>query len=257
VLHLEAVDDAAAELDALSFGSLMHDVLLDFAKSELRDSSDEEEIRLVLRDALDRRAASIYGDHALTPVEIQIEQMRTRLEQFARVQADWAAQGWMIERAEIDAQHAIEVDGRPIVLHGRIDRIDRHRETGQRMVIDYKSGDKAGPPDDAHRKAGQWVDLQLPLYRHLVRGLQIEGPVGLAYLTLPKDAAAAGVHVATWTDADLAGADELFFGIVRNIRNEVFWPPAEKPPYGGDDFSVICQDGVFDKSPQPEEAAAR
>jgi RecB family exonuclease len=227
----------------------MHDVLMQFAIGELRDSSDEEEIRLALRDELDRRVGELYGDHALTPVEIQVEQMRTRLDRFAEVQADWVASGWIIEQAEVDVQHEMSIDGLPIVLHGRIDRIDRHRETGRRIVIDYKSGDNAGEPDAAHRKSGEWIDLQLPLYRHLVRGLEIVDAVDLAYFALPKDVAQAGVLKAAWSEAELAAADELFFHVVRKIRNQEFWPPAEEPPWRGDEFSVICQDGVFDKSP--------
>ena len=59
---------------------------------------------------------------------------------------------------------------------------------GKRMIFDYKTSDPAKTPEKAHRKkSGEWIDLQLPLYRHLVAGLGIEGPVELAYINLPKD----------------------------------------------------------------------
>jgi ATP-dependent helicase/nuclease subunit B len=254
VLRLEAVDDLAAELDGGAFGGLLHDVLHEFGQSELRDSTDADAIRRLLRDTLDRLATEQYGERALTPIEIQIEQMRIRLDQFAEVQARHAEQGWVIERTEYDAEVEIQVDDAPIVVGGRIDRIDRHRETGRRLIIDYKSGDAAKSPDEAHRKSGEWIDLQLPLYRRMVCGDETDDPVQLAYFLLPKDVARVGVSESPWTDAELSSADECFAQVVRGIRAGVFWPPAEKPPWGGDEFSVICQDFVLDKAPRTEDA---
>ncbi|MEQ8789202.1 MAG: PD-(D/E)XK nuclease family protein [Pirellulaceae bacterium] len=252
VLRLKAIDDLAAELDGGAFGELLHGVLLDFGQSELRDSTDAEAIRRLLHDALDRRTLEQFGGQALTPIEIQIEQMRLRLQRFADVQARHAEDGWVIQRTEIDASAEILVDDQPITVGGRIDRIDRHRETGQTLILDYKSGDSAKSPDEAHRKSGDWIDLQLPLYRHLARDLGVEGPVRLAYFLLPKDVARVGVYESPWSDVELASADERFWQVVRDIRGGLFWPPAEHPPWGGDEFSVICQDNVLDKTPPTE-----
>ena len=56
------------------------------------------------------------------------------------------------------------------------------------MIFDYKTSDTATTPEKAHRKRnGDWVDLQLPLYRHLVAGLGITGDLDMAYIVLPKD----------------------------------------------------------------------
>ena len=73
---------------------------------------------------------------------------------------------------------------------GRIDRIDRHEDTGQWRVIDYKTSNAANPPEKVHRRGSKndrhWVNLQLPLYRQLVReALDVDGDVQLGFLDPP------------------------------------------------------------------------
>ncbi len=168
---------------------------------------------------LERETASQFGRHALASVQVQLEQLRLRLDAFAEKQAERAAAGWVIESTEGQGREhtdaVLEVDGRPMVLRGRIDRIDVHRETGQRAILDYKSSDSAKTPERVHQRGGEWVDLQLPLYRHLARSLGIEGPVQLGYVLLPKDVDKVDFCMAPWTDADLAAADEVARQVVK------------------------------------------
>ena len=75
---------------------------------------------------------------------VQVEQLRLRLAAFAPWQAGWVAQGWRIEHVETgpeEGEAAIVVDGQPMFLRGRIDRIDVHESSGKRMIFDYKSAD--------------------------------------------------------------------------------------------------------------------
>lgn len=256
VLKLQASSDAAEELDGGLFGSLVHDVLRQFGLSTCRDSADPAELRQCLREMLDRGTASQFGRHALASVQVQVEQLRLRLDAFAEKQAERTASGWVIESIEgREREHTdavLEVDGQPLILRGRIDRIDVHRETGQRAILDYKSADTAKTPEKAHQRGEEWVDLQLPLYRHLARSLGIEGPVQLGYVLLPKDVDKVGFCMAQWTDADLAAADEVARQVVRNIRDEQFWPPTDPPPDFSAEFAAICQDGVFEKRLPPK-----
>jgi RecB family exonuclease len=255
VLKLQSSSDAAEELDGGLFGSLAHDVLRQFGLSRCRDSTDPAEVRQCLREMLERGTASQFGQHALASVQVQVEQLRLRLDAFAEKQAERAAAGWAIESIEGQGREhtdaVLDVDGKPMILRGRIDRIDVHRETGHRAILDYKSSDTAKTPEKAHQRGAEWTDLQLPLYRHLARSLGIEGPVQLGYVLLPKDVDKVGFCMAQWTDGDLAAADEVARQVVRDIRDELFWPPTDPPPDFSEEFAAICQDGVFEKRLQP------
>ena len=132
-------------------------------------------------------------------------------------------------------------------------------------VLDYKTGDKAESPRKKHirgKAAGDpllpahWVDLQLPLYRYLLRSIeglneQLEGKkIKLGYVTLPSAASNTKFDIANWSDDDLVTADQAAHEVIRNIREEVFWPPTDPFPYRNfDDHSAIVQHGVFGRAP--------
>jgi RecB family exonuclease len=182
----------------------------------------------------------------LPAVDVQIEQLRLRLHAFADWQARWAADGWRILHAEAvieDGRAPLIVDGQPMFLRARIDRVDVNENTGRAVIFDYKTSDKGKSPDETHRTKDQWIDLQLPLYRHLAAALNIEGPVDLGYIVLPKTLGEANGHLATWTEAELASADEAAAKVVRGIRGGIFWPPQSPPPAFSEKFGPICQDG--------------
>jgi RecB family exonuclease len=245
-LHLESLVDAADELDGALFGSLAHVVLSDFGQSRAAGSTDLEEIEACLSVGLDEAMKAFYGKWPLPAIRVQVEQLRSRLRAFARWQADWAREGWRIEHVETspeDGKAALIVDGQPMYLRGRIDRIDVHRN-GKRVIFDYKFSDRAMAPERTHRRKGEWVDLQLPLYRHLVAGLGITGPVDLGYIVLPKDTSRIGPILAEWSDADLGDADRTAEAVVRNVRAGNF-PRSLIPPPFSEVFAAICQDGQF------------
>ena len=248
-LKLESLDDHDEELDGASFGSLAHEVLGRFGRSPLAQSTDPDEIAAFLHSMLDSELKRAYGNRPLASIRVQIEQLRLRLTHFARWQADHAAQGWRIkyvEQGPAADQAPFEVDDRPIYLRGRIDRIDVEEATGRSFILDYKTSDNAEPPAKTHlRNKTQWVDLQLPLYRHLARALGVDGPVALGYVAIPKDPKRIALLKADWTDAQLEEADETARQVVRDIRNGRFWPPADTPPAFSEPFAAICQDGQF------------
>lgn len=247
VLRLESLGDGAEELDGAAFGSLGHAVLDAFGRSPACASTDAQLIEATLNDALERTVKAWYPG-SLAAVLVQVEQLRARLRAFAQWQAGWARQGWRIEYVERQIQEGqapLVVDGEPMYLRGRIDRIDVNTATGKRVVLDYKFSDTATTPDKAHRKSDEWIDLQLPLYRHLVQALEIREPAGLGYVVLPKDTSKVGASLAPWTDAELAAADRAAEGVVRGVRAERFWPPAKPAPAFSEEFAAICQDDLF------------
>jgi hypothetical protein len=247
VLGLQALADSSEELDGAMFGSLAHAVLDEFGKGPLRASTNARAIGDFLSTALNQCVCEQFGENPLAAVLVQVEQLRTRLTALAGWQAAWAAQGWQIERTEVDVRGetaALTVDGQPMYLRGRIDRIDVHAD-GRRVVFDYKSSDALKKPEQTHCVKDQWIDLQLPLYRHLAAGLGMAGPIGLGYIVLPKDISKAGALLAEWTEEELRAADRTAEEVVRGVRAQRFWPPTSPPPEFSEEFSAICQDGQF------------
>jgi hypothetical protein len=102
-----------------------------------------------------------------------------------------------------------------------------------------------------HVRGGSWVDLQLPLYRHLVRDLGVPGTVQLGYVLLPKDTSKVEFRLAEWSAEELADADEVARHVVRQLREQIFWPPREPPPDFSEEFAPLCQDGIFDRDRDP------
>ncbi|HUY36608.1 MAG TPA: PD-(D/E)XK nuclease family protein [Pirellulales bacterium] len=249
VLRLAALDDAAEELDPRAFGTLAHEALREFGSDpDCARLTDADAIRRRLDAALDTLVQERYGDERLSAVDVQIEQLRLRLGAFADWQARWASQGWRIAHAEfeVDGPAApLIVDEKPMGLRARIDRVDLHEEQGY-VIFDYKTSDKAKTPEQTHRKAQtRWIDLQLPLYRHLTPALGIPAEIKLGYIVLPKVLRDTREHLAEWDPDDLAAADLAAADVVRGVRRGHFYPPAMPPPDFAEEFARICGDGQF------------
>ena len=208
---------------------------------------------------LDEIVRRRYGRSCLPSVRIQVEQLRLRLSAFADWQAQHRAQGWRIQTAEATSDDE-QVHGslyrepfpvtqdQRIILRGRIDRIDVHDDTGERMILDYKTGDGGKSPEAAHRQGGknakQWIDLQLPLYRYLIGAHESHDQVRLGYIILPKSVSQTGLVEAEWSADELEDADETARRVILSIWNNEF-PKAEKPPAFSEAFAAICQDRIF------------
>ncbi|MCE9552226.1 MAG: PD-(D/E)XK nuclease family protein [Planctomycetes bacterium] len=250
ILKLEGVSDDATELDGGAFGGLLHDVLAPLKEPDLAGELSAEKIEAFLLDNLRKELRIRYGKQGLAPLEIQFAQLRHRLSALAKWQAGWAAQGWRVTHTEIDADPAtalLLVDGSNVRLRGRIDRIDVNERSGEIAVLDYKSSGTVHKPGQTHRRGdGAWIDLQLPLYRHLLQGLNLHGPIRLGYIAVPNDVTAVGVLLADWDETALSEADEAARNVVRNIRQHNFWPPRDPGPNVPPDFAAICLEGVFD-----------
>jgi len=247
-LGLAAQSDAGEELDGGAFGSLAHDVLRAFGESEMAGCTDPETLSAWLGSALDEAVRTEYGSSPLSAIRVQVEQLRRRLAAFARWQAAWTAEGWQVLRVEAVPEEpgaSLVVDGEPVQLRGRIDRIDVHATRGEWFVVDYKTADRPRGPDKVHRQGESWVDLQLPLYRHLVRAMGIEGRVRLGYVNLPKDTTAVALAEAEWTPEELETADRTAEDVIRRVRRGDFWPPVHPPPEYFEEFAAICGDGPF------------
>ena len=255
VLGMEALDDQKIELDAMDFGSLVHDTLHQMAlNEEMRRCEDVTQLQDFLCAKAVDWVTERFGRSPPLQVEVQLESARQRLRQAARVQAGLVRQGWDIVHAEMKIQG--EMEG--VQIRGKIDRVDRHRQTGQIRLLDYKTSEKGGVPEEAHfgslsadrecpeyarievaGKQRRWIDLQLPLYAILLSSSpELRGPFELGYFNLPK--AVDDTSVVLWDDpssALLESARACAGGVVSDIKSRRFWPPAQKPKY--DDFESL------------------
>jgi ATP-dependent helicase/nuclease subunit B len=258
VLRLRGDSDRPAELNAAQFGTLLHGVLDQFATGPCRDETDEKRIAEFLRDQLECQAAEQFGTRRLAAVNLQLKQLQMRLDGFARWQAERAQQGWRIRHQEeaCEARPSfLRFDDQQVAIRGRIDRIDFHEEREEWMVLDYKSSDRGRKPRETHNKGDDWVDLQLPLYRHLAMTLGIVPSIQsiqTGYIVLPKDTSKIDLLPSDWTEEELRSADERAAEVARAILDEQFWPPAPNPPRFEDDYSGICQDSVLQLGRPPE-----
>lgn len=224
VLGLRVFEPTGRELDADVFGSLVHEALRGFGRSAEASSADAEKVAASMLDALEEQARGLIGSSPTASVRMQLDMARRRLGFVAGWQAERARAGWRILHQEWSPAGGcgLEVDGEVMGLRGRIDRIDRNERTGEFSLIDYKTGRVAANPVGAHRRSsGEWVDLQLPLYRKLASSVVGgDGGVQLAYLEVPTKDPNGGdlLRVAAWTEADLADADATACDIVRAVR---------------------------------------
>ena len=196
--------------------------------------------------------AERFGLSPSLQIKIQLDAAKQRLRAAARVQTDLVREGWEI----VDSEAKIETELAGMPISGKIDRIDRHRETGCIRILDYKTSDKAQSPDEAHfgsasrdvadymmvtinGKEKRWTDLQLPLYRMLLPEKEIfKSPIELGYFNLPKAVSDTGVVIWENFSAELMeSARSCAESIVKDIQNRRFWPPVSKVQY--DDFESL------------------
>jgi ATP-dependent helicase/nuclease subunit B len=242
VLRLESLDDRKRELDAALFGNLAHEVLERFGRNEkVRRSLEPEVIERFLHGELRELARELLGARPLPAVRLQLLQLERRLSGFAEHQVRKRAEGWRIhavEWAPAAGGVELEVDGEPVTIRGRIDRIDHRPESGEFALWDYKTGDKTGKPAGAHYGKAGWKDLQLPLYCLLAEELYRDAlggglPQHYGYIRLGKDHEHTGfAGVDSWggkkgtfesLDDGIHQAWEAARDVVRRIRNKEFF----------------------------------
>lgn len=253
VLYLKHINDDSIEIEANSFGRLIHKVLEIFGESDIRDTQDSKLIENFVLEKFDTFLQFQYGDikNRNVAVDIQFEMAKRRLKNFAKHQVELRNQGWKIFKTELifdkktknpNAMEVEIIEG--MLLKGRIDRIDYNDDTKQYAVFDYKSADTAVKPEKSHWggttfnvKRG-WLDFQLPLYHYLIQksGQFQNGGIQLGYFNLPKDDKGGVRFVPEGFDVGSAIAECQ--DIAKKIQEQIFQPMQPPPRY--DDFSEIC-----------------
>lgn len=262
VLGMEAVDAAKSEMDAFDFGRLCHAPLEKLKETPWRDCADEALLRDMLLREFDAEAAKKFGTELAVPLVAQLESARQRLRRAATVQARERAAGWVVQ--DVERKFTIEFEG--ITVVGKIDRIDRHEQSGAWRVVDYKTSDTAKAPVAAHLASAKrdreypewarvmfdgkervWADLQLPLYLHALPGLIAGADTRAAcgYFNLPKAIGDTGfVGWDGYTIELQEAAMRCARGVLAAVREEKFWPPNELIDAERDPFAELFQRGV-------------
>ena len=235
---------------------MIHGALEAFARDEtVRDSTDADGIADFVHGRLEAFLTHTYGRHWPLPVVVAAESARNRLGAFAHTQARLRAEGWRVMMGEISFDDLLgegrvfRLDENGAAVAGKIDRVDFHEKLGWR-ILDYKTAASAVFPDEAHLVASRenagwppafarmdgedgaaerrWVDLQLPLYRHLfgiALGASFES-VQVAYFNLPQALAETGVCVWENYSRELeTSALACARGVCAGIAGRCFWPP--------------------------------
>jgi ATP-dependent helicase/nuclease subunit B len=250
------VTDDAREIALPDAGTVMHEVLHTFGRNLILSRLPvARELAAALHDLLDQAIVAQFGQHPLPVVRLQLSAFRQRIDDFARWQIEHARAGWQIRfvEEELPANTTITADdGAPMIIRGRIDRIDFHPATRTWRIIDYKTNDAGKAPRDAHREGskgdGDWKDLQLPLYHYgfasRLRELEPDSTLELGYVRLPADPAQAGWCAADFSSVEIEEAIGLARSIVGAIRRGEF--PLGEPLGFDDPFGLILQTPVFD-----------
>ena len=248
VEKVRAFEHDRLELDGGGFGDLLHLSLEGLIDSPVAASTDANATADWLTENLKAIARKRFGVKPTPALQIQLEQAVRRLEAFAVHQAAQIAAGWRIKYIEhkVEKSHGITLDvgGQSMIVHGRIDRIDYHPRDGRFAVWDYKTGDMAGKPKEAHLKPnGTWTDWQLPLYGLLIKTLKIEdlSKVSFGYILLPKNPADTKFVIADFKLEQHAQAIESAKGIARKVMAGEFWPPKYKGISNFDECNAITQ----------------
>ena len=248
------------ELDPMGFGSLVHAALEAWGKAEAErtaageaPTTDQERIERDVLAAFDRIRRGQFVPDVRGAYEVQFALAIERLRAFARVQSGWAGLGWSVHGAELvfdtfgGAIPAPLIGPSCVRLVGRIDRVDVHPELGY-AALDYKTSSEAERPEGAHRqpKTKRWLDLQLPLYRVLLRSKGIEvPPAQLGYFALPSNPSDAQVLLAEeWDDAFALEAEAEAGRIAALVEAGDFAGPDERPSRQDDPFAVVFCDGM-------------
>ena len=271
VLKMRPMDDRTREPDARAFGTLVHEVLNEMGANRKHwGCSNADKLGSWLEDRLLTLARRNYGARPWLGVDLAIHSGVKRLRAFAQKQVAWHADGWELIQQET-AKNCV-LDG--MAIRGRIDRIDRNARTGAVCVFDYKTSDKAMVPSKAHlgpprpddplmaatipasvagtRNDQRWTDLQLPLYRELVRA-EFGPDVQLGYICLPNALGDTGFAIwDSYNDALHTSALQCAEAIVQQVKAGSFWPPGKlKSGYQDDLSGVLLGDPETTLCPPP------
>ncbi len=220
-------DDHNQELDAIAFGNLCHSALDQFAKAGPKDTADADEIAAFLEGEV-RRQLQAFGSNLPAIIELQGEAAIERLKAFSAHQAARRRAGWKILSSEQNLKCRIK--GCPTLLSGKVDRIDRHEETGDLAIIDYKTWNRA--------REENYNSLQLPIYRAMVEASKLydseKARSSKAFYCILAERAEDVMfdELHAYHEGNQSEAEDRVVELLTDIANGIFYPPKNVPGMG-------------------------
>lgn len=250
VLGLQVVEEGETELNPKLFGTLVHKTVERFGNNRsVRESCNVQEIQQALSNTLDAVVNDFFGDSLSGMVRVQVELARYRLNLIGSHQAKNVEEGWRILCSERYLRKELHVEGGSMIISGCIDRVDIHGD-GRIRVLDYKTGATTANADHFKERDGQWINLQLPLYRFLLSEIpELEeydtsnDNVTLGYFRIGDQESTIGIDLLDLPESAMDVVDDIIASTVCSILNGEFsdTPRVPAPKYS-DDFAWICQD---------------
>ena len=181
------------QLDPLTFGSLIHEVLEKFSQYRLSQpgrSFTREEKRGKLFDGLKENIAKLKDEipgRSEGMWELEFSRAWSILQQWLSDESLWS-QGMTQEHAELQFGYGdsppveIQLDsGAAIRFRGQIDRVDVSNDKTRVHVYDYKSGSSNSYGALAQDPVKKGTKIQLPLYSIAARRLYPDVDLGASY----------------------------------------------------------------------------
>ncbi|MBI2192621.1 MAG: PD-(D/E)XK nuclease family protein [Planctomycetes bacterium] len=266
--------DETVWLDALQFGSLLHEIFHQFVREMVENRTwppkfERDKPRIL--EILEEKASqyrSLYPAPNASLLESQMQQLRESARIFLKDEAHQASTNPDVRPAYLEASLGMEregsgteidtdtshplpfrlPDGRCIRIKGRVDRIDRVGEgDGARTfrVWDYKSGSTYGYEQADPFKQGRI--LQSVLYMSVVeRCLQKKfgGQARVERFGFFFPSQKGQGERLEWTAANLAEGQEIVGHLSQVVRQGVFLPTNEANDCKYCDYKGICGDVV-------------
>ncbi len=266
------------ELGADDFGTLTHLALEMYAKEQIKLGDDQMTDAIKIRKLLTQKIfPEIRRKYANAPlnIQLQLDAIEGRLSLFADVQASWALQGWRIREAELEIPKTLEIPDLGFRIHGYIDRVDENINPGcekKWCIIDYKTWDTIAKMNghvytsstmteknkehlDFARTMGyplindkqRMLSVQLPIYGKCLEALRkdaIFSSQSFQYLILGKDKDNVGFKQLKTAEVD--ASIETAKQAVKNIKENIFWPPGPGDEWKYDFKGLFVEDPLED-----------
>ena len=206
MLGLGEAEEVREALEKRDYGEFVHRILLRFHAAHAQLSGKADEALLADLEAISREVFAPAIEENFLEHAWQSRWLKC-LPGYIAWQKAREADGWRYVGGELKRERSLSLaDGGELVLHGRLDRLDRRADASE-AVLDYKTQDAQGLK---RRLAEPSEDVQLACYALLQGGqvseaayvaLDSEKPAGLPLPEVQEMARAQGARLTAVIDA--------------------------------------------------------